>query len=359
MNTTQFIVVAGVVLGIVQLTAGVVIGLWIARRGREDDPGELSTEPSDDQQRATRLAADLRGLTATVAKSVRRHNAAIESIDQRLRAEVGVPTTAQLNAPLTNLVVGVVSEMLTANQRLQAELTQAEDQLARQSSELMEHQRQALTDPLTGLPNRRALDDHLRSRLGAWRKHGESFAVLMLDIDRFKQLNDTYGHATGDMALVGFATAVAGALRKGDVVARYGGEEFCVLLPHTTLEEAGPAVAKIRRAISELRVEAQGTELAISASGGLASIAAHESTDQLIGRADQALYAAKRNGRDRVWVHEGSGVRSLEDLTPLCIANQTDSLAEDLSEACQDLRAGLDRFMAQAEEASGTSRRAD
>ena len=353
MTTFQYILIAGVALGVVQLAAGIAVGLWIARRRQAADArpaGADDWQAAWDSERATQLAADLGGLTQQVATSVRRHNAAIESIDQRLRAE-NADASQAATMPLTNLVVGVVGEMIAANQQLQKELTTAEAELERQSSELVEHRRQSLTDPLTNLPNRRALDDHLRSRMDAWRKHGEPFSLLMLDIDHFKRFNDTYGHQAGDAALTAFATAVASALRKGDVVARYGGEEFAVLLPHSTLEEATAAVEKICTAVTELRLTFGNQQLGLTASGGLASIITHEACETLIGRADEALYAAKGNGRDCVFWHDGVGIgpigESLVHAGALADSAITDPMDDDLRNACADLSAGFDSFLSQ------------
>jgi len=352
MTTFHYILIAGVMLGVVQLAAGVAVGLWIAHR-RGSHP-ETALAPLDqDAERAAQLAADLGGLTTQVATSVRRHNAAIESIDRRLRAETTEGSSAA-PLPLTNLVAGVVGEMLSANQKLQKELNSAEAELERQSNELVEHRRQSLTDPLTNLPNRRALDDHLRSRMDAWRKHGEPFSLLMMDIDHFKRFNDTHGHQAGDAVLVAFATALSSALRKGDVVARYGGEEFAVLLPHSTLVEATAAVGKIRQAIGALSLSFGEKQLSVTASGGLASIVLHEAAESLIGRADEALYVAKENGRDCVFWHDGASIGPMgvpatggdmaDDLL-LVPAAEADPLDDELREACNDLRAGFQAFM--------------
>lgn len=344
MSTFQVIVVAGVALGVVQLAAGLAIGLWLGRRRRPVSGGSL------DQERAARLAADLRGLTDSVASSVRRHSAAIESIDQRLRLETDGDASVDVHSPLTNLVVGVVGQMLGANQQMQQELSQAQAELQRQAEELDKHRVDSLTDPLTGLPNRRALDDHLQSRLNAWRTHKAPFSALMLDVDHFKQFNDTHGHQAGDAALVAFGNALASALRKQDVVARYGGEEFAVLLPYATLEEARGAVTKVCEAIAGVEVPVDGMLIPLTASGGLASIEHAETGESLIDRADQALYAAKHAGRDRVFLHTGTSIEPFDSAGSEQLLNKgssDESLSDELSQACADLRVGLADFMSQ------------
>ncbi len=351
MTSFQLIVFAGAALGISQLVAGVAIGLWLGRRGRSDAASQA------DQRRATRLAEDLRNVTTRVAKSVRRHHDVVESVDQRLRKETPRGKLPTDGASLTTLVMGVVSEMLSANRQLQDELRSAQQALDEQTSELDEHRQQSLTDPLTGLLNRRALDDHLRTLLEAWRKQQAPFSLLMLDIDRFKQFNDEHGHQAGDAALQVFGQAVKQAVRQQDVVARFGGEEFAILLPHTTADEATAAVRKVRKAIAEQRVETASGWLPLTASGGLSEILGHEAVESLIGRADDALYAAKRAGRDRVFLHEGESVSQLEPPVVATPSEPSAELAVGLREACADLRAGLDDFMSEpTAEASTHSR---
>lgn len=347
MSNFQLILIGGIALGVLQIAAGIAIGLWLGRREQTGRSllagGDSSSTLAEDEKRAIQLATDLQGMTASLASSVRKHNAAIDSVDKRLRQETKefqeqAPLASGDAAPLTSLIVGVVGEILNSNQQLQKELVEAEAELDRQADELAAERRQSLTDPLTGLPNRRALDDHLRSRIDAWRKHRSPFSLLMLDIDHFKKLNDTYGHQAGDAALVAFGQSVAAGLRKHDVVTRFGGEEFAVLLPYTTLDEAKAAVDKVHAQIAVLEADFENHTMRLTASGGVASIAPHESADSLIGRADAALYAAKQQGRDRIYRHDGVEVGPFD--------GGEDPLSEDLRGVCADLQAGLADFMA-------------
>ncbi len=157
----------------------------------------------------------------------------------------------------------------------------------------------ASTDPLTGLPNRRYFDEFC-GLLARRRRAGDAVAVLMIDIDRFKVLNDTYGHPTGDVVLREVAKAIVSAVREEDVPARVGGEEFAVLL-----RNAGPDVAievgeRVRSAVRELDLSDAGVP-GVSVSVGVANaLGADEAIPDIIGRADRALLRAKREGRDRV-----------------------------------------------------------
>ena len=156
---------------------------------------------------------------------------------------------------------------------------------------------QARTDDLTDLPNRRALDEEIAHALAGARRTGRPFAVVMVDVDRFKFINDTHGHAVGDATLTAFARRLAGALRGPDRAYRYGGEEFCLLLADTDLAGARTLAERAREHIT---LPFEGTMRALTASFGATAWQPDDTGDTLFRRADRALYAAKGNGRDRV-----------------------------------------------------------
>jgi diguanylate cyclase (GGDEF)-like protein len=159
----------------------------------------------------------------------------------------------------------------------------------------------ARTDALTGLPNRRALEDELARATARASRGGTALAALVIDVDRFKQVNDAHGHAAGDAVLAAVAARAAGALRAGDLLARIGGEEFAALLPGADLARAAEAGERIRAAIAAEPVAAGGLGLAVSVSVGCAALGAGEPDGRaLLARADQRLYEAKRAGRNRV-----------------------------------------------------------
>ena len=156
----------------------------------------------------------------------------------------------------------------------------------------------ALTDELTGLFNRRHCQNVLRETLAEGGRHGEPTSVLYLDIDHFKAINDSFGHGVGDDALRAFAWILGTGARAGDLVCRTGGEEFTVVLPRTDAAAAAQVAERIRSAVSEARL---GPRRNLTVSVGVAtSERSREDLDVLIGRADGALFDAKRGGRDRV-----------------------------------------------------------
>lgn len=168
--------------------------------------------------------------------------------------------------------------------------------------------RSGFTDVLTGWHNRRYLQIRLKEELARARRDGSSLVCLMIDIDRFKFVNDTYGHIAGDDVLCELAQRIESEVRASDVAARYGGEEFVVLLPNTDRKSGMLLAERIRRSISSTPIELRGSgSVNITASVGIASVVPDPTDDDLktigeslIARADVALYAAKTAGRDQV-----------------------------------------------------------
>jgi len=229
-----------------------------------------------------------------------------DRIADRLRDEYGLRNVVAAPLRVDGRVEGAIvlsrrtKEPWTPRARrlLAAAAIEASAALSRMYT-LRDAELRATTDALTGLPNRRYFDEYL-GLLARRRRADDKVGVLMIDIDRFKKLNDTYGHAVGDHVLREVAQAIAGAVREGDVPARFGGEEFVVLL-----RNPGPRIAvevgeRVRRAVSELDLRRLGVP-GVSVSVGVAvADGPEEELDEVIDDADRALYRAKRNGRDRV-----------------------------------------------------------
>jgi diguanylate cyclase (GGDEF)-like protein len=155
----------------------------------------------------------------------------------------------------------------------------------------------ATTDPLTGLPNRRALDDCLRSALAAAHRHAESVSVALIDVDHFKRINDRCGHAMGDRVLVQLGHRLAADLRATDRLGRWGGEEFLLVSGHTPLPAALELAERLRASVAGFGF---GHGEPVTVSIGVAQVRQGDDVDALLARADEALYRAKDAGRDRV-----------------------------------------------------------
>jgi two-component system cell cycle response regulator len=167
-----------------------------------------------------------------------------------------------------------------------------------------ESQRQASIDMLTGLMTRRAFLPAIRNELARGKRYGHHLCVLLLDVDHFKQINDRFGHAAGDMVLSAVGKLLSTTQRGSDFTARWGGEEFVIALTNTDVEGGRVAAERARAAVEGLEIEDKGQRIPVTASVGLASLQPEESVEQLMDRADRAMYAAKYAGRNRVGLDE-------------------------------------------------------
>jgi diguanylate cyclase (GGDEF)-like protein len=158
----------------------------------------------------------------------------------------------------------------------------------------------ALIDPLTELPNRRALDERLHQEWARLLRHGGHLSVIMADLDQFKKVNDQFGHPAGDEVLRQVARLLAKDCRESDMPARYGGEEFVVIAPETTAQAAADFAERLRRSICSRLLEVHGKAVEVTASFGVADNEGPKSPEELVQAADQALYRAKSAGRNCV-----------------------------------------------------------
>ncbi|OGS99261.1 MAG: hypothetical protein A3F73_06445 [Gallionellales bacterium RIFCSPLOWO2_12_FULL_59_22] len=174
-----------------------------------------------------------------------------------------------------------------------------------------------LTDALTGVQNRRCFDHRCLVEISQARRHDQPLACMFLDIDKFKHINDTYGHPTGDEVLMSVASFIQSQLRVGDTIARYGGEEFVVLLPQTDLRHAGQIAERIRTCIAEKQLSAiSGQPINLTISIGISMLPVEgpaaenrHLADRMVAAADKALYRAKNGGRNRVVCEHDASIK--------------------------------------------------
>lgn len=159
---------------------------------------------------------------------------------------------------------------------------------------------QAITDRMTGLGSKAYLEQRLGEQLDHARRHDQPLTLILLDLDHFKQINDTHGHVVGDQVLGGVGYVIRGQLRLSDVAGRFGGEEFAVMLPDTDLDGAVILAERLRKAIESWTLERPAGGLSVTASLGVALLDPAMSAVDLVDAADRALYLAKRSGRNRV-----------------------------------------------------------
>jgi diguanylate cyclase len=186
--------------------------------------------------------------------------------------------------------------MITA----QKEVKEAEERIKELEAKLAHMSELVREDQLTGSLNRRGLDDVFEREADRADRRGTPLCAAMLDLDNFKKLNDTHGHAAGDVALVHLVRIVKQTLRSIDVIARYGGEEFLIIMPETTLDEAAQAMSRVQRELTTHFFTANDQRLFITFSAGVALRTQHETQDAFVKRADKAMYEAKKSGKNRV-----------------------------------------------------------
>jgi diguanylate cyclase (GGDEF)-like protein len=273
-----------------QLALGIGVGYRVL--GRRRDRREVEQYQSQ--------IRELEDLAYRVDDQVTQHSERVSRIHEELE-QASRGTEAQRRAGLG----AAADQLLRANEQLKSELATTRSELAEQSARLAEQTREARTDGLTGLVNRRGFDEELQRRFAQFRRQHGALSVALIDVDHFKRFNDTHGHLAGDEVLRRVARTLAGTMRDMDIVARYGGEEFAVILPGTNLADGKRCVERARAAIEHLVIEHDGVLLRVTASLGLAQAMPGDEPGLLIERSDQALYAAKKAGRNRCFLHNG------------------------------------------------------
>jgi len=321
---------------------GAIAGWWIRGAGSSSAPAPeptpespkktLPPEPTPVAEEQPKIdtvdlmMAHLQQLTATVAADVGEHNSKVREINDELTAATADGSN----------VVAVVEKLLKANEAMQSQLAQAESRLNEQAQEIETHVKDARTDALTKLWNRRHFDDEMQKCKDALTKTGRPSCVMMLDVDHFKKFNDTYGHQAGDEVLKGVARTLKKAAGK-DIVCRYGGEEFAIILPGSDINAAIPISEAARAAIAEQVFEFEDLDLKVTASGGLAQLSSDESASEVVKRADDALYVCKENGRNCGYWHDGDDSHPMKGYTPPS-ADDVDAFEFDADELTQDPR---------------------
>jgi diguanylate cyclase len=204
---------------------------------------------------------------------------------------------------IAETLIRATREMRETNKALEDRLTLSKNEISNLQQSLEAIRAESLTDPLTGLGNRKYFDRMIGMAVQNAFATGEPLSLLMFDIDHFKSFNDSYGHLTGDQVLRLVGLSLKQTIKGQDITARYGGEEFAVVLPSTALRQALTVADHIRRAVmaKELKKKSTGEILGrVTISVGVSMLKSGDDTYSLIERADACLYAAKRNGRNRV-----------------------------------------------------------
>ena len=224
-------------------------------------------------------------------------------VNEKLHA----PLDREMLRGIVSAVVSALHESRSENLALGSSLRESREDISKLQQDLLAVRAESLTDPLTGVANRKHLDEFLESAVGQARRAGQPLSLLMVDVDHFKMFNDVHGHLTGDIVLQLIAQTLNKNLKGIDLVARYGGEEFAVVLPNTPLLHAAAVADRLRATVgaSEIVKRSSGEHLGrVTVSIGVAEMKAEGSPQALVAAADASLYRAKRDGRNRVAIDE-------------------------------------------------------
>jgi len=264
----------------------------------------------DAKQKTLEAQNEMRSMLATFVERLSQMTQSTGNFQQKLEESARLIEQAKSIAeiaPVLKDVVGTTRSMAQESQVSREQLqsmreraVETDAQLARLHLELDRVSSQARHDPLTGALNRKGLDEALNREVSNVRRKDVPLSVALLDIDNFKKLNDTLGHATGDIALTHLATVARECMRPQDTLARYGGEEFVILLPDTPLDKGIDAMTRLQRELTKKFFLAGTEKVLITFSAGVAQLMADEDAADAIKRADQAMYLAKRAGKNRV-----------------------------------------------------------
>lgn len=260
--------------------------------------------------RSLEAQAEMRQMLGAFIEYLTRMNDSSTSFQERLEDSTrkieqvkSIEELAPLMRELVSATHAMAEETSTARnqlQFLQDKVTATEAEIAKLHLELQSASASARHDPLTNTLNRKGLDEALAREIANVQRKDIALSISLLDIDNFKKINDRLGHETGDAALIHLVRVVQQSLRPTDTLARYGGEEFIILLPDTPLDEAILAMTRLQRELTK-NFFLSGTEkLLITFSAGVAQLAPGEPGEDAIKRADQAMYLAKRAGKNRV-----------------------------------------------------------
>jgi len=265
---------------------------YIVGRIRREPAAAVDTRVRREIKRAHGVARNLETIATAIRKDLARHRASLDRFKVRvsdLQAEHKPESWQKLCAE--------AEQMLGPTMELAAQLAFSYDQIRRQTNHLMTFT-EVRTDPLTGICNRRAMDDTLASLVAMKNRYDLGFSLALFDVDHFKKINDERGHLAGDAVLRSVAKLLDEAARETDIVTRFGGEEFVVIMPQTDLRGACIFAERIRGQIE--------TSLDLTISGGVTQALGNQETPEIIlERADAALYAAKQAGRNQTFVHDG------------------------------------------------------
>lgn len=292
---------------------GIAVAVLVLRsaqiKGEASTPGE--TPPDADGQELDKerellekSTRSMREILVGLALAVKNLEGAASNSNSKLTTVRNTLNTMSLPADIgkcQELILAEVDKVIRTNTELRGELGKAQEQLARQKQLIDSLQIAATTDRLTKVGNRASFEDFFRAAYERFKLGGAPFSLIMLDVDHFKRINDEHGHIIGDRVLEALADKLRVCLRATDFIARYGGEEFAVILEKSSLSESIHVAENLRDSVETTVFRVEGKHLRLTVSMGCASAERGDNTKDIIARADEELYKAKRYGRNVVF----------------------------------------------------------
>lgn len=274
---------------------GVYVGHYLGRGGR----GARERQAVREERESTlKSVAALLTSAEKLSSDVDSHSSEIAQVSR----QVGDLKVSGEMEQVQRTLLRELQSVLVSNQRLEDDLVVARHRMEEQAQEIDRTRLEARTDALSGVANRKAFDERLSFMLTALRREGQSFVLLLADVDHFKWINDTHGHTAGDRVVAHVGEFLKSFVRTRDYVARYGGDEFAILLAPCDTLSAQPVAERIRAAIARKNFDAGlGEErVTVTFSMGYAAALAGDTPESIIARADRALYRSKEGGRNQV-----------------------------------------------------------
>lgn len=285
-----------------------------ARRGVEAPPaGQVDPREQQISDSAQTIRSILLSLASVIQRTDQAANDSSHALNE-VRATIdqtGLPSDL---AAAHALLIAEIDRVIASNSLLKGELASSQVILATQREQIETLKTAVRIDGLTQLANRAYFDEKLLEMIRLHQRYNEPFALLMIDVDYFKNINDSHGHQAGDRILKGVAYKIKASLRESDFLARFGGDEFALVLIKASLQPATALAEKICTNVRESRFILDGTEFKVTLSIGVAEVHADDTPETLLKRADKALYRVKERGRNGV--ESKSHEESNEALSP-------------------------------------------
>ena len=276
----------------VGLTSGFFIGRMFAVQNQ-------SSQLKTDRQRTLDAVDAMMQSAAQLNDDVGSHNSILEVAKQDLeQSNQGDIRYSGIQQSL----VDHVTEVMSANKKLENDLVKTRFQLETQAQELDRTRKEARTDPLCAVGNRKAFEESLQYMMCCFTSAQRSFGLILIDVDHFKRVNDSFGHSAGDQVLVSIGKKLKDCVRPNDFVARLGGDEFVILLDEITVENAKRVANRLRNTVDliDFKVDSGGQTTVVTLSMGMTVVQADDTRETIMERSDLALYRSKELGRNRI-----------------------------------------------------------